>query len=976
MRSSACFLLGALACVWTASAAGAEAIKARDGEKLFVLKVRPLLARKCLACHGAEPDDIQGGLNLATREGLLRGGESGAAALVPGDAPASLLYTAVAGLSSDYRMPPKENDRLTEEQAWWLRDWINAGAPWPDDQRAAALQQAFASQDTAGVAVRTSGGLSDDWTHRRYRSEDLWAFRPVQKPPIPPAQAAKGENANPIDAFLNRRLAEFGLAPAPRADRRMLIRRAAFDLTGLPPAPEDVAAFVEDPASDREAFAQVVEGLLASPHYGEQWGRHWLDVVRYADTAGLANDFERPNAWRYRDYVIRAFNEDKPYDQFIREQIAGDELLVEQGARPVQDGLGAPSYEEAELLIAVGFLRMGPWEQTGMSVAKVMRQQFLDDLTDAVGQVFLSHPLQCCRCHDHKFDPIPTRDYYALQAVFATTQFAERDAPFLPAENVAGFVHEEKYLRRRIERYNAILRSIAKKEEDAARQWCAERGLEYAPRQELIKRGVPADKLAPRHIGLTTEDFGVERIARKNLARHTWELDRFRPIAFSVYNGATPNYRNVQSRLAMPADPLKGGVLEQTSILAGGDPFSPTVPVSPGVLSCIAEGGVRLSRSAGLQAPEPPGSENQATKNTRFGESDDGRLPDDMAGRRRALADWIASPKNPLTARSIVNRVWQYHFGPGLARNPNNFGATGKKPTHPELLDYLAARFMEEGWSIKRLHRLIMASEAYQRSSRHPDMTTVAQKDPERVAYAYFPPRRLSAEELRDAMLAASGELNRTGGGPPIRPDMNLEAALQPRQIMGTYAPAYQPSPLPEQRNRRSIYAMRIRGLADPFLEVFNQPSPDKSCELRDASTVATQAFALFNSEESYDRALAMAARLLKECETDEAAILRAFALSFGREPSEEERAACLSHWRAMIARHEQLTFLPQSPPTEVIRHAVEEMNGEPFTFVEKLEVYEDYVPDLKPWNADARTRGLAEVCLVLFNGNEFVYVP
>jgi hypothetical protein len=708
----------------------------------------------------------------------------------------------------------------------------------------------------------------------------------------------------------------------------MLLRRATFDLIGLPPTPDEVVAFVHDPDPDPVAFATVVERLLASPHYGEQWARHWLDVVRYADTSGLANDYERPNAWRYRDYVIRSFNADKPYDRFIREQIAGDEI----------------DPQDPEMLVAVGFLRMGPWEQTAMSVAKITRQQFLDDVTDAVGQIFLSHPLQCCRCHDHKFDPIPTRDYYSLQAVFATTQFAERDAPFLPDEELHDRAREQGYLEQRIRTFKESLQRIAAKEEQAARQWCAERSLAYAPRQQLLKRGVPEDQIPPRHIGLNTEDVGLERIARKYLARHEWELDRYRPIAFSVYSGSTRALNNIQSRLMMPSDPMKEGSIESTSVLAGGDPFSPTLPVAPGVLSCIS--------------PE---------------ETD---VPETVAGRRMALAEWIASPANPLTARSIVNRVWQHHFGRGIAGNPNNFGAMGKKPTHPELLDYLAARFIEEGWSIKSLHRLIMASEAYQRSSQHSDMAVAQEKDPNGAVYAYFPPRRLSAEELRDAMLAASGELNPAFGGPPIRPDMNLEAALQPRQIMGTYAPAYQPSALARERNRRTIYAMRIRGQSDPFLEVFNQPGLDKSCELRDASTVMTQSFALFNSEETYDRALAMAARLLRETGSDSAAIDRAFQLTMSRRPDAEEREACLDHWRQMTARHEQLALKTYSPPKEVIRHAVEEMNGEPFAFVETLEVYNDYVPDLKPWNTDSRTRGLAEVCLVLFNSNEFIYLP
>jgi mono/diheme cytochrome c family protein len=920
------YLRSVFCCALAASTARAAGDDAAAGERLFALHVKPLLAQKCFACHGGDREKIEAGLDLTTREGILRGGESGETVLKPGNAAASLLYTATTGDNPDYQMPPKENDRLTQEQSWKLRDWINAGAPWPEDERVAAIVEAHADAEGDTVAVRTSGGLSAEWTSRRYQTENLWAYQAIVKPPVPREHA--GDGGNPIDAFLNRPLAELELAPAPRADRRMLLRRATFNLAGLPPSPEDVAAFVNDPAPDEIAFAQAVERLLASPHYGEQAARHWLDVVRFADTSGLANDYERPNAWRYRDYVIRSFNGDKPYDQFVREQIAGDEI----------------DPHNPELLVAVGFLRMGPWEQTGMSVAKVTRQQFLDDVTDAVGQVFLSHPLQCCRCHDHKFDPIPTRDYYALQAVFATTQFAERDAPFLPGESLHEYAREQGYLEQRIGRFESDLRRITQKEEQAARQWCEERGLEYAPRQQLLRRGVSEDEIPPRHIGLSTEDVGLERIARKYLARHAWELDRYRPIAFSVYSGATPSLRNVQNRLTMPGDPLKEGTLEPTAILAGGDPFSPTLPVQAGVLSCISPDGASI--------------------------------PDTVAGRRLALAQWIASPANPLTARSIVNRVWQQHFGRGIAGNPNNFGAMGKKPTHPELLDYLAARFVEEGWSIKALHRLIMTSQAYQRSSQHSDMAAVREKDPDGGAYACFPPRRLAAEELRDAMLAASGELNPALSGPPIRPDMNLEAALQPRQIMGTYAPAYQPSALPQERNRRSIYAMRIRGQSDPFLEVFNQPGPDKSCELRDASTVMTQTFALFNSEESYDRALAMAARLLKETDSEKSAIDRAFQLTMTRPPTDDERQACFDHWRQMTARHEQLTFAPQSPPKEVVRHAVEEMNGEPFTFVEKLEVYDDYVADLKPWNADARTRGFAEVCLVLFNSNEFIYVP
>ncbi|MFB3106512.1 MAG: DUF1549 domain-containing protein, partial [Pseudomonadales bacterium] len=347
--------------------------------------------------------------------------------------------------------------------------------------------------------------------------------------------------------------------------------------------------------------------------------------------------------------MIRSLNEDKPYDQFIKEQIAGDEI----------------DPHNPEMLIATGFLRMGPWEHTGMSVGRITRQQFLDDVTDSVGQVFLSHPLKCARCHDHKFDPIPTKDYYRIQAVFASTQFAEPDASFLSSENTSGFEDDRKYLQQRIARFEAILEDIQQKEERAARRWYAQRDLDYAPRSQLLKRGVPEENIAPRHVGLTTKDFGMQRIASKNLTRHRWELDRFKPIAFSVYSGTTRRFRAVTRRLNMPKDPVGEGTREMTAILPGGDLFSPSQEVTPGVLSAL------------------PGS-HDALEPTEWN-----TIPDTIVGRRLAFAKWIASPRNTLTARSIVNRIWQYHFGQGIARNANNFGAMGGKPTHPELLDWL-----------------------------------------------------------------------------------------------------------------------------------------------------------------------------------------------------------------------------------------------------------------------------------------------
>ncbi len=954
-----------------------------ESEALFVRRVLPLLQDKCLACHGNDDAKIKGGLDLRTLAETLAGGDSDKPALVAGQPDQSPLYLAITRTHDDWEaMPPKEADRLSAEQAGWIREWITAGTPWPDAAKQKQIAAANAEQWSAedGIIMKTSGGLSADWTNRRYKPEGMWAYQPVKKPPVPVAPAAQegekerkrgGEkinaavspspplpvspsSVNPIDAFLAaRQPADLPLAPP--ADARTLIRRATFDLTGLPPTPEDVAAFAAaHSANPPSAIAALVDRLLASPHYGERMAQHWLDVVRYADSSGFANDFERGNAWRYRDYVVRAFNTDLPYDRFAREQIAGDEL----------------DPKNPELIVATGFLRMGPWELTGMEVAKVARQRFLDDVTNSVGETFLAQSLQCARCHDHKFDPVPTRDYYSIQSTFATTQLSERPAAFLPGENIAGF-DEAKYLEPRRAAYLATLRRLDAQLLVSAEKWFHEKGLdptkwnaavEAARTQErsgkrrefegtfnlarttLTRQKVPEDQFPPKLVGFSPEDYGNERVARKGLERLKWELDRYEPFALAVYNGRTPELKSVSNPLRIPAGRMTEGELEQTCILTYGDPFALGEKVSPGVLSAI---GV---------APKNP-------------------VPDTIEGRRTAFADWVASAENPLTTRAIVNRVWLWHFGQPLAGNPNNFGSTGKKPTHPELLDWLAATFVEQGWSFKKLHRVIMTTDAYRRGSAHPDRKLLAEKDPAGTSYAAFVPRRLTAEELRDAMLTATGELNPTLGGIPNRPEMNLEAALQPRQVMGTFASAWIPHPLPAQRHRRSLYALKIRGLPDPAMEVFNQPTPDFSCERRDASTVTPQVFSLFNGATSHARALALAARAVKETSADADAITRCFALAFARAPSAAELAACLAHWKAITALNASDVPSTPAPPLEVRREAVEENTGEKFAFTETLYANADFVPDLRSADVPVRTRALADVCLALFNANEFSYV-
>lgn len=934
---------------------------AEDAEQLFVRRIQPLFAEKCLGCHGDEAQKIKADYDMRSLATALKGGDSGEPAIVPGQPENSPLYLSVTRTHDDWEaMPPKEPDKLYAEQIGWIKDWIAGGAPWPDEKRVKEIAQANSEQWAAedGIIVKVKGALSAEWANRRYKPESLWGYQPVKKPEI-----RNPKSEHPVDALLTLHLPE-GVQPAPEADARSLIRRATFDLTGLPPNPEEVEAFVSEwtNVSERStAWLRLLNRLLDSPHYGERMAQHWLDVTRYADSSGFANDYERGSAWRYRDYVVRSFNSDKRYDQFILEQIAGDEL----------------DPNDPEKIIATGFLRMGPWELTGMEVAKIARQRFLDDVTNSVGETFLAHSLQCARCHDHKFDPVPTHDYYAIQAVFATTQLAERATPFLPQENTHGF-EERAYLEKTRAEHLTTLKQLNGVLLKNAQKWFADNGKDPvrwnaaveaaskpsamkpakgskrsaewdvfgSARQALTNAGVPESEFPPKLVGFTPEQFGMERVARKGLERLQWELDRYEPYALAVYNGRTREFKSVTAPLRMPTNRLTDGELEQACILIGGDPFSAGPKVEPGVLSALSQIGTLEFQGAA-----------------------------DIEGRRKAFAEWVASESNPLTTRTIVNRLWLWHFGQPIAGNPNNFGSTGKPPTHPELLDFLAATLVEKGWSIKAMHRLIMTSAAYRRSSQFAARGSPLSREDLEKAYAVFKPRRLSAEELRDAMLAASGELNPTLGGIPNRPEINLEAALQPRQVMGTFASAWVPNPRPEQRHRRSLYALKLRGLSDPAMEVFNAPAPDFSCEQREASTVTPQVFALFNSKASASRALALAARVLKETKSDEDAIHRCFALAFGRPAKPDELTTCLAHWREMQVVQSKSRFTTDPPPLTVPREAVEENTGEKFSFNETLHANAEFVPDLQPADCDARTRALADVCLALLNTNEFAYV-
>lgn len=857
------------------------ALSAAAADDLFQSTIQPTLKQQCLGCHGEGNTFAQ--LDLSTREGALRGGQRGPA-VVAGE-PASSLLMAAIDHEGEFTMPPGGADKqLPETVRNAFRAWIEQGAPYVESRSAAR------------------------WD---FNQEDLWAFQPVRAVPVPGEGFDPGLVRTPVDAFVLAALSERGLKPAPRAARATLARRVTFDLTGLPPTPAEVEAFVSD---DREsAYKHLVERLLDSPRYGERWGRHWLDVTRYADTAGYSNDFERPNAWRYRDYVIRSFNEDKPFDRFVLEQIAGDELFP----------------DDPEAIIATGFLRSGPWEHTGMAVAAVSRQLFLDDVTHHVGQSFLGLTLGCARCHDHKFDPIPTKDYYRMQAVFAKTAFARRPLPFLPAESTEGFAAG-------LEPFDARLAVLQRRMHDlheAARDRLAEaKGAEAAAKagSSILQRYM--DK----------EQAELLKLLRKRVTMHKLSALRFEPLAMTVSNGLVSQWDTVAARSSyMKPDEYADA---KTHVLVGGDIQAPDEAVTPGVLEAV-------ERYSGMPAPT---------------------IPDTLSGRRSALAQWIADPRNPLTARVLVNRVWQYHFGRGLAANPNNFGKMGKKPTHPELLDWLAKFFVDHGWSVKAVHRVILYSEAYRRSSDHPDSDAVDAADPDNNYLARFAPRRLEAEEVRDAMLAVSGELSASAGGPGTYPQINADVARQPRHAMGTLRPLYESEPTRLRRNRRSVYSFQQRSLLDPMIEVFNGPNPDLTCERREASTVPTQAFALLNGEQSRDFALIMAQSLATTPLGDR--VEAAFRRAFGRAPTPEEREWTVRFLQEMTHYYEGYPAAPREPPDDVVHDITSELTGERFEFVQPAYTG-PYEHNPHPSDATPATRALADLALALFNSNEFVYV-
>lgn len=860
-RRSTVLLLLATALVRSSFAADSG-----KGEERFAREVWPVLSEKCLACHGKDPEKIKGGLDLTTFAGARKGGESGEPSIVPGEPERSPLFLSITRTHADWEaMPPKENDALSDSQKDALREWIREGAVWVEGTELAR----WASSSSAGpgmARVQTSRALDPVWEARGYAEKDLWAYRPLKKVTPPDG------SLHPIDAFLNARMTREPLAPAAKADARSLVRRATLDLTGLLPTPEEVERFERENGSG--AWIALIDRLLDSPQYGARMARRWLDVVRYADSAGFSNDFDLSNAWRYRDYVIRSFNRDTPFDRFVREQIAGDELPE----------------ANAESVLATGFLRMGPWEHLGMAVAAETRQQWLDDVVNSVGNTFLGLEMSCFKCHDHKFDPLPTRDYYAMQAVFAATQPADVKLAFLPEENSNGF-------------------DARKAEADA-----------------LAKRFAKKKGEKGRFAGFnrTTIQRRVERWAKA-----------YEPVALGVYNGPTRTMESTALYSYPPAADALGGELMTVNLLRGGSLAAPEDEVRPAALSAIT----------GLNAWTADA------------------FPESAEGRRLALADWLVDRRNPLTARVIVNRVWGWHFGnQPLVATPNGFGVKGAKPSHPELLDWLAGWFMDEGWSLKKLHRLIMTSEAFQRAVKTPGGVESSRAT---EWLASFPVRRLTAEELRDALLQASGEPNPELGGIPARPQMHWDAAQTPVNVQSGIDLPFRPDRTAAERNKRTVMAHHQRSRRDPLLEVFNQPASERSCDLRQESIVVPQTLALMNGDFTHDRAIAMADRLMKDADTMPLRITAAYRRLLGRAPQAAELSEC-AQFVAEQTRHHDTHPAPRVDMRRLVALA------SPYD----PDYAKTYQPDLQAADVSAETRALADLCLTLFNTSEFLYLP
>jgi hypothetical protein len=796
MRTALALLLALVATGFARAAQPAD-----DAEAFFESHIRPVLATRCFKCHGGEK--TSGGLRLDSRQALLTGGKHGPA-IVPGDPQGSALVRAI-GYAQERKMPP--DGPLPPESMAALEQWVQQGATWPTRPETAPL-----------VGSRH------------------WAFEPVVARDAP--DDAGGWSATTIDRFIVARLHEQGLHPQPPAAPATLLRRLSFDLIGLPPSPAEVQSFLSESeeAGLSTAYEKLVERLLASPAYGERWGRHWMDVVRYADTAGDNADYPVPEARRYRDYIIGAFNSDKPYDEFVREQLAGD-IIAKQRLNQRE--------RYAERVAATGFLALSrryataPYELWHLT---------LEDTIDTTGRAFLGLSLRCARCHDHKFDPITTEDYYALYGIFSSTQFPwaggeelqsksfdrQHFVPLVPDDEAAPKVAT---MNDAIAALQGDIKQLETESPDAKR--VAELDAQIKAQSEAASRESTSGNTA------VSPELAAAKQERADVNRRLQQ----------ALNAQRTKLRGIR-RPGLPADvPGAYGVADGQAADARVQRRG-----EPGDQGDVVPRGIPKSSSRGETLSIPPG-----------------------ASGRLELAQWLTRPDNPLTARVLVNRVWQYHFGKGLVATPSNLGLRGELPTHPELLDWLAARFVYDGWSIKKLHRLIVHSRTYQLASGT-DESNLA-RDPGNRCYWRFERRRLEAESIRDAMLSASGRIDRRAA-----PDHPFPAIAEWNWTQHSPFKATYPS------NHRSVYLMTQRLLRHPFLALFDGPDTNISTDLRTSATVPLQALYLMNNPFVAEQAAAFARRVT-EAESDPAArVDLAFLTAYGRRPDAGERQRGLDY--------------------------------------------------------------------------------
>ena len=867
-----------------------------DAEKVefFNSEVKPILQQSCFQCHGGG-DTAEGGLELTSREKILEGGNYGPAASLENPADSFLLEMVGSG-EEVAQMPP--DGRLDDADLEILAKWINLGLPYPVQDTDV---QPFSETET-----------------------DYWAYRPLKRPQVPSVEASDRIN-NPIDAFIFAKLEAHGLTRAAPASKLTVIRRVYYDLTGLPPSPEAVDAFLNDTSPD--AYEKLIDKLLKSPRYGEKWGRHWLDLVRYAETNGYESDSDKPYIWRYRDYVINAFNEDKPYHQFIKEQLAGDELAA----------------ATTETVIATGYHKLGVWD-TGPADRKLARYDYLDDIVSTTGQVMLGMTVGCARCHDHKIDPITTRDYYSLLAFFhditpnnhgpladigTPEQQAVRDkqltgkrlaeqeaqdqlfeiqeiikielaqhiseaiAPDLPTSPMRDLTY--RFYRDTFDQFPADFNLLEPTAE--GRLFSNLFSLSPASRKKdigLVFEGtlqVPEDATYTFHINLQgacrliLNGYKVAALIGEReveVALTSGEV----PIRLEYFNKdidnpqlevswsntdfekqplsttATVNFDELlktHAEFIEQNESLKTLVAQQRELKKQRDERRrQRVPYDHQALA-VSERGQTPTHILRRGNPHLVGREVKpafpAVLNPPAVDLPAVQEGAKSSGKRRVFAEWVASGENPLTARVMVNRIWQYHFGRGIVRSTNDFGQLGTPPTHPELLDWLASEFIASGWRLKAMHKLIMTSKAYQMSAQ--SNPQCVQQDPNNDLFWRFDMRRLTAEEIRDTVLWITGKLNLKMGGPSVFPELQeevLATASRPRSVWGQ-------SP-PDEANRRSIYVKVKRSLLVPILNQYDQADTDSSCPVRFSTTVPTQSLTMLNGKFINDQAVAFANRM------------------------------------------------------------------------------------------------------------------